>query len=69
VTRLVQFLVIHQGNRAQRPPPGSVGDCQDHLQIAAEFGADGSRRLLTTRLALRFQKKLRLFEDPSPHVG
>jgi hypothetical protein len=69
VTRLVQFLVIHQGNRAQRPPPGSVGDRQDHLQVAAEFGAGGSRRLLTASLALRFQKKLRGFEDTSPHAG
>lgn len=69
MTRLVQFLVIHQGKGAQRTPAGAVGDRQHRVQVVQQLGDRGSGRLLRIDFALRFQKKLRLFQDPLPRAG
>jgi len=65
VSQLFALAAIHLHRGVRQSPVGTVGDGDHHLEIAQQFG-DGRRRRSELALPLRFEKQLRLFENPLP---
>lgn len=64
LARGLQLRTIHQRGGAPEPPAGPPGDRHRHLQIPHQFHP--RRRRGRTGLFLRFQKQVRLFQNPLP---
>lgn len=63
--RSVELVLVHQGCCPRQTPAGTVGDGQHHIQIPQQFIGDGWR--LGFGLLLRFEKQLRLLDNPLPY--
>jgi hypothetical protein len=67
--RLDAFRTIQlDGDRARQPPVGTARNRYYHLQIAQQLGGFVGRRI-GFALPLRFQKQLRLFQNPLTNGG
>jgi hypothetical protein len=66
VSQLFALTAIQVYPGVRQSPVGAVGDGDHHPQIAQQFG-DGGRRRSELALLLRFEKQLRLFENPLPN--
>jgi hypothetical protein len=72
VPRLLAITAVHQRGGAGQPAASPAGDRRHHLQIAQQLGRGGAlwaRRRSLLYLPLRFQKHLRLSQNPLPHRG
>lgn len=64
LARGFQLRAVHQRTCAGEPPVRTPGDSHHHLQIPHQFQRRRCCRRRGTGLFLRFQKQLRLFENP-----
>lgn len=55
---------VHQRAGADEPPVRTPGDSHHHLQIPHQFHRGWRCRRRWTGLSLRFQKQMRLFQNP-----
>jgi len=60
--RLVLLVIQLRGSGARQPPLRAVHNRGHHFQIAQQFGGC-ARRSFLLRLALRFEKQLRIIQD------
>ena len=63
--RLFALLAIHLQNRLSRPPAGPLRNRHQYVEISQQL-ACRCGRCSPLSLPLRFQKQLRLFQNPLP---
>jgi hypothetical protein len=66
VPHFMALAAIQLDRGAHQSSAGAVGDGHHHLEVAQQLG-DRGRRGSELALPLRFEKQLRLFQNPLPN--